>query len=843
MSVVGDLSRRPAACCEEGGSRVLFYFSVVLWMAVILIPLVLLFGSGVVVAWRGGYEGLESSCVLRSFALAAAVAAAAVVLGYVPGKVLGGCRRGFEAWLLVLLMPVVLPRYVHYYAWMLVLSPTSKLGAYLATRMAVARAVHTVVCCAVLVLWLWPLAALVLAGGWRSTDRGVWDSALLEAGRLRRFWSVVFPILRRWLLLAFGVCFVLALSEFATFHLGGVRTMGTELAVLYQQSGSEAVVATAAWPVVVAAALIAVALTTTSKKWQMREVVSEAVESRRWGGWLVVAVLFAVSFLVPVGLLVGNVRDARPFGQFITLHYDGLLWSLVVAGAAAVTAVVIAFAAVGPEAPGRRGAGMSGRLGRIGFSVVRFTVFVAALVPGSVVAVALLKMLGWVGPELLRQSWYVVSAGQATRFAGVVVILLILGRAGRRRQMLEMAVLDGASRRQRWWYVWWPQSWPILLCSVLLVGMLSVTELSATMVLLPAGLPNFAQRLLNQMHYLREQDVIACCVVLTVVFLLLISGVVVLLRLGRLYRGVAAAVVLSAMVVGGGCDDSASTISPPAFVRGYFGRTGRGRCEFIYPRAIDVAADGTLFVVDKTGRIQHLADDGRFLGEMRMPLTAAGKPTGLSVGDDGRVYVADTHYHRVVVFSADGQIVETFGEYGQGLGCFIYPTDVAFAGDGRIYVSEYGGNDRVSIFDKQRRFLRSFGSYGSERGQFARPSALCVDRRRGRLYVADACNHRIAIYDLDGNLQGYIGRLGTAKGQLRYPYDLAIESDGTLIVCEYGNNRIQLFRPDGSSVGVYGGPGRQLGKLAYPWAVAVNTNGLAFVVDAGNDRIQLWRLR
>lgn len=273
-----------------------------------------------------------------------------------------------------------------------------------------------------------------------------------------------------------------------------------------------------------------------------------------------------------------------------------------------------------------------------------------------------------------------------------------------------------------------------------------------------------------------------------------------------------------------------------------FGRTGAGPAEFVYPRAIDILADGSLLVVDKTGRIQQLSEDGEFLGVIRMPLTEAGKPTGISVAPNGNLYVADTHYHRVLVFSAGGELVDEFGRFGTGGGCFIYPTDVAFAPDGRVFVSEYGGNDRVSVFNEHGDFLCCFGTPGSGPGQFARPSALCVDSSRMRLYVADACNHRIAVYDLDGQLLSYIGSAGRVAGTLRYPYDLAVFEDGTLAVCEYGNNRVQLFRPDGRSVAVYGGPGRRLGQLAYPWGLAVGSKRRAFVVDAGNNRIQVWQL-
>ncbi|UCE50485.1 MAG: 6-bladed beta-propeller, partial [Phycisphaerales bacterium] len=273
-----------------------------------------------------------------------------------------------------------------------------------------------------------------------------------------------------------------------------------------------------------------------------------------------------------------------------------------------------------------------------------------------------------------------------------------------------------------------------------------------------------------------------------------------------------------------------------------FGETGRGQGQFIYPRAIDITADGKLFVVDKTGRIQKFDSKGFYITTIEMPVIEMGKPTGLSVAPNGNLYVADTHYHRVLVFSPQGKILDEFGKFGEDDGCFIYPTDVAFAADGRTFVSEYGGNDRISVFTAQGDFLFCFGSAGSGPDQFSRPSAICIDESRKRLYVADACNHRIAIYDFDGELIGHIGSTGRDPGRLRYPYDLTLLADGTLVVCEYGNNRVQLFDADGQSLAVYGQPGRRLGELAYPWGVAVDARRRAFIVDSGNMRIQVWQL-
>ncbi len=819
-----------------------------LWTLVILLPLLFLFihamspGAGL----EMGERILPSA--LGSFGLAGVVALVAVVLGWVPGRLLGTCRAGKDLLLLLILMPLVLPRYVLYYAWSLLLTPTTDLGRYLSARGEVARFVWTAASSLVLILWYWPLAALLIAQGWRNIDRRIWDCAALDADGFAAFRKITLPLLARPLFLAFGVCFVLTLSEFGTFHLAGIQTIGAELAVLYELTGSEAYVARAAWPVVVVALAVAIALGRSSRCWVAPEAALATVEfkSQKWR-WGVLLALIGISLVAPVALLIGSVTDTQALRQFIKLHPDELGWSLVISAVAAGVACMIALAALSLE----KTAGL-GRLRsihsrvwaprRLLCFVVRTTIFLAMFVPASVVAVSLVKLLSVCNlPVAVRQSWCIVSAGQAARFAGLALVLLLLTRYADERHLSEMASLDGASRLRAWWHVHLPHTWPLFAGTFILVAMFGITELSATMVLLPAGLPSFAQRLLNQMHYARDQQVIASVLILICLFLALSGVVVLMLRAVRMRRRVTLLILWGVTLILAGCDGKGGLAGEPTVVDA-FGQTGRGPSQFVYPRAIELTLDNLLLVVDKTGRIQRLDAKGQFLDSIEMPDIQAGKPTGLSVHPNGNLYVADTHYYRVLVFSPKGELIDQFGQFGQDNGCFIYPTDVAFSEDGKIFVSEYGGNDRISVFTEQGDFLYCFGAPGSGPGLLSRPAALCIDHSRKRLYVADACNHRIAVYTLDGKLLEYIGSLGRAKGHLRYPYDLALLADGTLAVCEFGNNRIQLFSPDGTSLAVYGQPGRQLGQLAYPWGVVVDRRRRAFIVDAGNNRIQVWQL-
>src|SRR5690606_29643150 len=193
------------------------------------------------------------------------------------------------------------------------------------------------------------------------------------------------------------------------------------------------------------------------------------------------------------------------------------------------------------------------------------------------------------------------------------------------------------------------------------------------------------------------------------------------------------------------------------------------------------------------------------LGGWTMPEYDLGKPTGVTLapGPSGEtlLWIADTHYHRVLAYPAEPrednaapEPVLSFGQYGESDGQFVYPTDVAVltSDDGvaeRIYVGEYGGNDRVSVYDACGDFLLSFGQFGSsaepDQIEFNRPQAAVVAQTRREVLVADACNHRIGRFTPEGQLIAWIGSPdtpGDGPGQFRYPYGLSLLDDGTLLV-------------------------------------------------------------
>lgn len=296
------------------------------------------------------------------------------------------------------------------------------------------------------------------------------------------------------------------------------------------------------------------------------------------------------------------------------------------------------------------------------------------------------------------------------------------------------------------------------------------------------------------------------------------------------------AILCVAMTIAG-CKPRALTTNG---VVGVFGGVGLGPGAFTYPRAITTDRRGSVFVADKSGRIERFAADGAFETQWTMPETEAGKPIGLAVHADGRVFVADTHYHRVMVFDRDGRTLGSFGRQGTGDGEFQLPSDVAIDRDGYIYVSEYHENDRITKWSPDLKFVKALGESPIDGLRLSRPAGIDIDDEQ-TLWVADACNHRIVRLSRDGEVLATFGHFGHEPGELRYPYDLTVAPDGTIMVCEYEGNRLQWFTKDGRSVRVWGKRGREPGELSAPWGATYGPDGNVYIVDSLNRRVQIVR--
>jgi sugar lactone lactonase YvrE len=288
---------------------------------------------------------------------------------------------------------------------------------------------------------------------------------------------------------------------------------------------------------------------------------------------------------------------------------------------------------------------------------------------------------------------------------------------------------------------------------------------------------------------------------------------------------------------------------------GWKGQHGEGRfggdsgpatqASLYCPSGIALGQDGTLYIadaansrirkVDRRGIISRIAGTGEVGrsgdgGPARRARLSG--PSGLALGADGSVYVSDRYNHRIRRIDTSGIITTVAGdgrvdEAGHGL----------YAGDG-------GPATRASL-------------------DYPSGIALAPD---GSLYIADTSNQVVRKADSRGVITTvagdgweeyledfsptgrYAGDNGPAvRASLDTPTDVEIGPDGSLYIADSDNCRVRKIAPNGTITTVAGN-GRQghsgdggpatRASLNLPQAIAVASEGSLYIADYGNHVIR-----
>jgi DNA-binding beta-propeller fold protein YncE/ABC-type Fe3+ transport system permease subunit len=763
------------------------------------------------------------------------VALVAAGVGWLPGRVLGSAlgRRGFVPLSVACLAPILFPSYVVFWTWSQVWSSRGWLFAW-AARNDQLQLLRSATLLAGLVCWSWPLVAWCVAGAASSRPEEFDEMLRLDgAGRVR----LTIERLRSdasGIALGAMLAFVATFNNTTCFDLALVRTIGYELRAIDSLGAPPRQLIATAWPAMAVAGLGAAMAWRLMGAWRLPAPIRTS--PARLAEWSISLLVWLVAVALPLSLLFGGISNMRMIREFFAF-YGGrpMTDTLLAALAAGALAAVVALGLATLWQREARTARWLANVQAIGW-------LVCGLVPGTLIAIGIeaaynrgkLADLIYLQPVSMVMG-YVACFG----FVGALLGRWIVAREP--ASLRDLRRLDGPASLRATFEASWPRLLAGATAAFAVVAALSLGEIPATARLRPVGFEPLAGSILNAMHYQQPETVMVATLI---VMLGAIAASIIVAMTWAATRRWTTMMAIVAMVivfsVGRGCSERNDGRPRALPVEYTFGTPGLSLGQFSYPRAIAVDPDAAVvYVIDKTARVQRYGIDGTPQHQWSMPKFDNGKPTGVSVAPDGRVFVADTHCFRVMVFDRDGRELMQFGEYGEGPGQFIFPTDIAFAPDGRIFVSEYGGNDRVQVFDPAGQYLFGFGSLGSLPGQFSRPQSMAFSRDGLELYIADACNHRIQVFDpANGALIRVFGEAGGEPGKLAYPYGLMVLDDGSLMVCEYGNNRIQRFSSQGAALGTWGRVGAGDGELRYPWAVD-GDGGLLFVLDSGNHRVQV----
>ncbi|KAI8485794.1 hypothetical protein Bbelb_365040 [Branchiostoma belcheri] len=273
--------------------------------------------------------------------------------------------------------------------------------------------------------------------------------------------------------------------------------------------------------------------------------------------------------------------------------------------------------------------------------------------------------------------------------------------------------------------------------------------------------------------------------------------------------------------------------------------------------------DATLGVLIKAleeAGLKDIADNLglKFLGHKLQKVTFGGKGSepgqfmfsvGVTVSEEGEIFVADLGNQRIQGFTLQGTFVRQFPTVVPGEQD-MRPHDVAMDGEGNLWVVGMTYSAEFAVqYDKQGRMLRKIDLQETvwDRG-------VAVDTRRNHILITQSTEDRgnphgeVLVFRPDGTLVRTVGGkrksllallLSWQQGMKRPQY-ITVDREGNIFVSDPYNDSIYVYNEDGQFLFKFGGKGSGEGQLYQPRGICTDRAGNIIVADSENRRVEMF---
>ena len=229
-----------------------------------------------------------------------------------------------------------------------------------------------------------------------------------------------------------------------------------------------------------------------------------------------------------------------------------------------------------------------------------------------------------------------------------------------------------------------------------------------------------------------------------------------------------------------------------------------------------------------TGRIETVAGTGQqgFSGDGDLATEAQlNSPSGVVIDDKGNIIIADTFNNRIRMVDARTGIISTivgtgeqgsFGDDGLAVQAQLSgPSGLALGVDGSLFIAD-SGNHRIRRLDRAQQVIVTVAGSGTAgeagdgglgvQAELNNPSGVAVDGI-GHLFIADTMNNRVRRVDAVNGIIGTVAGTGeegfdgdgnsATLARLMQPSGITVDAEGAVYLSDTFNNRIR--RIDGES--------------------------------------------
>ena len=256
--------------------------------------------------------------------------------------------------------------------------------------------------------------------------------------------------------------------------------------------------------------------------------------------------------------------------------------------------------------------------------------------------------------------------------------------------------------------------------------------------------------------------------------------------------------------------------------------------------------------------LYEFAPDGKFIRQIGKQVYGFLAAQQVRVDKNDNIWVVDRYSSMVIKFAPDGRQIMLLGrkpesvdvpsspDMGQGTppgsgaqsDLFRSPSDIAWDGDGNIFVADGLANARVAKFTRDGVFVKSWGSRGSGDNQFKIVHGIAVDAN-GNVYVADRGNNRIQVFDNNGTFKSSITTGGDPVAICISPgaHQYLFSSNSNPVNDLDHGGEIAKLELNGTVVGKFGQAGKGPRDFGTVTGIDCRNPNSLYVAEIGNWRV------
>ncbi len=241
------------------------------------------------------------------------------------------------------------------------------------------------------------------------------------------------------------------------------------------------------------------------------------------------------------------------------------------------------------------------------------------------------------------------------------------------------------------------------------------------------------------------------------------------------------------------CDASTSGIEIIDMARNSFTNFNpSGRGQFRLPLNCFIDDEGMLYVTDgKRNEVVIFDSKLNFVKSIgRTDSIDDFRPMDVFVSDN-KIWVTNSKDQRIHVYQKnDYRLLYSFPDTTSQKQRIIFNPINICVRNHKVYVTDFG-DFKIKVFSEEGKLLNSIGEYGKALGQFVRPKGIAVDKENN-LFVVDAGFENVQMFNEQGKLLMFFGGSYKGPGDMWLPAKVYIDYENMDYFKQFVSPEFQL---------------------------------------------------